>query len=75
MCFFTPQEWISLRGVGFTERSGFLHSPGVEGSEISLRGVGFFTTQEWISEGVSFTKRSVFLHSPGVDFIEGSGFY
>ena len=65
MGFFTPQEWISLRGVGFTERSGFLHSPGVdfiEGSGISLRGVGF-------------TERSGFLHSPGVDFIEGSGFY
>ena len=60
MGFFTPQEWISLRGVGFTERSGFLHSPGVEW--ISLRGVGF-------------TERSGFLHSPGVDFIEGSGFY
>ena len=62
MGFFTPQEWISLRGVGFTERSGFLHSPGVdfiEGSGFSLRGV----------------RGSGFLHSPGVDFIEGSGFY
>ena len=75
MGFFTPQEWISLRGVGFTERSGFFTpQEWIEGSEF-LRGVGF-TPQEWISlRGVGFTERSVFLHSPGVDFIEGSGFY
>ena len=38
MGFFTPQEWISLRGVGFTERSGFLHSPGVD----FIEGSGFY---------------------------------
>ena len=55
MGFFTPQEWISLRGVGFTERSGFLHSPGVDFIEGSGRGVGFFH-----SPGVDFIEGSGF---------------
>ena len=70
MGFFTPQEWISLRGVGFTERSGFLHSPGVDFIEGSEERSVFLH-----SPGVGFTERSGFLHSPGVGFIEGSGFY
>ena len=57
MGFFTPQEWISLRGVGFTERSGFLHYPGVDFIEMSefLERSGFLH-----SPGVDFIEGSGF---------------
>ena len=73
MRFFTPQEWISLRGVGFTERSVFLHSPGVDFIDFTERS-GFSTSQESdFIEGV----REEFLHSPerGSGFLHSPGFH
>ena len=57
MGFFTPQEWISLRGVSFTERSGFPHSPGVD----FIEGVSFTERSGFLhSPGVDFIEGSGF---------------